>query len=324
MIALLFFIAFALILRTYIKINHLSDRIQLLENKSSDRTESEATTLDDEAVTFKQEASVPEESYKFEPTPITFNHYIPSWCHDVYNKIKNRLRSINSITLLGGFLLFLGVAFLLNYMANSNLLSLNFRLLSTATIAGLVLFFGLRLRKSKRNYSLSLQGIAIAIWYLLTVSSCYHFHVISFHLGFILLALLSILCCVIALIQDSDVLIISGITGGFFSALIIPAPFMGGFYFLTFYWLLNLIIFTISWFKSWRGLNLIGFIFTFLLSLFWCHLYYQPDIFMITEVYLVLFYLLYLIIPVIYAYKQPPNLKGYVDSKRHTNYTLDK
>jgi uncharacterized membrane protein len=73
-------------------------------------------------------------------------------------------------------------------------------------------------------------------------------------------------------------------------------------------------IFAIAWFKAWRELNLIGFLFTFIIASLWGYQYYQPTYFSTTEPFLIVFFLFYVAVPILYAYRQPPQLKGYLDS----------
>ena len=73
-------------------------------------------------------------------------------------------------------------------------------------------------------------------------------------------------------------------------------------------------IFAIAWFKAWRALNVLGFAFTFGIGTLWGIDAYEPELFATTEPFLVLFTLLYLAIPVLFAMRvEPPKLRGFVD-----------
>jgi uncharacterized membrane protein len=60
-------------------------------------------------------------------------------------------------------------------------------------------------------------------------------------------------------------------------------------------------------------LNLVGFAFTFVIGLVWGARFYQPEFFATTEPFLVLFFLFYVGIAILYAYRQAPRLLHYVD-----------
>jgi hypothetical protein len=66
--------------------------------------------------------------------------------------------------------------------------------------------------------------------------------------------------------------------------------------------------------KAWRSLNLLGFVFTFIVGVAWGGLSYQPALFSSTEPFLILFFLLYLAVVVLHAYRQPPRIDDYIDN----------
>ena len=73
-------------------------------------------------------------------------------------------------------------------------------------------------------------------------------------------------------------------------------------------------IFGVAFFTSWRELNLIGFGFTLVIGCLWGWQYYRSALFVETEYFLLLFFLLYFTISILYAIRQPPRLKGWVDA----------
>ncbi|MFZ2632173.1 MAG: DUF2339 domain-containing protein [Desulfosalsimonadaceae bacterium] len=115
------------------------------------------------------------------------------------------------------------------------------------------------------------------------------------------------------MLQDAKYLAISGIVGGFLAPVLMSTGSGSHVALFSYYALLNLGIVGIAWRKSWRELNLIGFVFTFVIASLWGGKYYQPRYFSTTEPFLILFFLFYVVISVFYALRQPLNLKGYVD-----------
>ncbi len=61
-------------------------------------------------------------------------------------------------------------------------------------------------------------------------------------------------------------------------------------------------------------LMLFGFFFTFVISAFWGYNYYQPGYFTTTEPFLLFFFGIYVAVSILFAHRQPIQLKGYVDS----------
>ncbi|PJA41128.1 MAG: DUF2339 domain-containing protein, partial [Lysobacterales bacterium CG_4_9_14_3_um_filter_62_6] len=69
-----------------------------------------------------------------------------------------------------------------------------------------------------------------------------------------------------------------------------------------------------SWAKGWRVLNLLGFLCTFLIGTVWGVLRYQPEQFASTEPFLILFFVMYLLIPLLPALRHPdPQARDRVD-----------
>jgi uncharacterized membrane protein len=82
----------------------------------------------------------------------------------------------------------------------------------------------------------------------------------------------------------------------------------------SYYAILNLGILAVAWYKAWRPLNLVGFAFTFGIGTLWGASYYQPALFTSTEPFLILFFLLYLAIPVLFAARRAQStLERYAD-----------
>ena len=66
-----------------------------------------------------------------------------------------------------------------------------------------------------------------------------------------------------------------------------------------------------SWFKARRELNFIGFLFTFAISLIWGYSNYSPKHFATVEPFLIAYFPA--LSPILFASRQPPQLKGLVD-----------
>jgi uncharacterized membrane protein len=72
-------------------------------------------------------------------------------------------------------------------------------------------------------------------------------------------------------------------------------------------------VLAIAWFRPWRALNLVGFLFTFLVGSAWGIQYYRPELFATVEPFLVGFFLFYVAIPVLYALRGGEGRRGFVD-----------
>ncbi|MET0534139.1 MAG: DUF2339 domain-containing protein, partial [Steroidobacter sp.] len=79
-----------------------------------------------------------------------------------------------------------------------------------------------------------------------------------------------------------------------------------------YYAVLNLGVFAVAWFRTWRMLNVLGFVFTFTITGLWRATGYQADDLFSADAFLILFFLMYVGVSILNCVRQPPNLKGYV------------
>ncbi|RJP93837.1 MAG: DUF2339 domain-containing protein [Desulfobacteraceae bacterium] len=227
--------------------------------------------------------------------------------------LKNFFTTGNVVTKIGVIVLFFGFSFLLKYAAQRNLIPIEFRLIGVF-LAGLgMLGAGWRLRMREMMYGLILQGGGVGVLYLTVFAAARFYHLLPYGFAFAVMFCLVALSGILAVLQDARALAVSGIIGGFLAPVLMSTGSGSHVALFSYYALLNLGIVGIAWHKSWRELNLIGFGFTFVIASLWGGKYYRPGYFSTTEPFLILFFLYYVIISVLYALRQPLNLKGYVD-----------
>ncbi|MBU0730168.1 MAG: DUF2339 domain-containing protein, partial [Proteobacteria bacterium] len=219
----------------------------------------------------------------------------------------------NIVLKVGIIILFFGVAFLLKYAAQRNLFPIEFRLAGVAVFGLSLLIAGWRLRARVLLYGLTLQGGGVGILYLTVFAASKLYHFLPPTLSLVIMVGLVGLSGALAVMQDAKALAIFGITGGFLAPVLMSTGSGSHVMLFSYYALLNAGILGIAWFKAWRVLNLLGFVFTFVIASFWGSNYYQPDYFSTTEPFLVLFFVFYVAISVLFAHRQPPKLKGFID-----------
>lgn len=219
----------------------------------------------------------------------------------------------NTPVRIGVVVLFFGVAFLLKYAVEHNSLPIELRLIGTVFGALALLYFGWRLRTRRAAYALALQGGAVGILYLTVFAALRLYQLIPAAGALALLVAIAALSAVLAVLQNAKWLAILGAAGGFLAPVL--ASTGGGDHVMLFgfYALLNAGILAIAWFKAWRELNLTGFAFTFVIGASWGYRFYQSAHFVTVEPFLILFVLFYVAIAVLFAFRQAPQLKGYVD-----------
>lgn len=216
---------------------------------------------------------------------------------------------------IGVLILFLGVGALMKYAADQGWFHVPIEMrmagIAAAALAGLV--FGWRKRESHRAFALSLQGGAIGILLLVVFGSYKLYGLLPPGLAFMLLVVIVGAAGIMAVAQDALALALLAIVGGFLAPVLTASDSGNHVALFTYYAVLNAAIFAIAWVKPWRALNLIGFVFTFGIGTVWGFLKYRPELFATTEPFLILFYAFYLVIPLLYALRQPEERRGFVD-----------
>ncbi|MBO1923577.1 DUF2339 domain-containing protein [Thiomicrorhabdus sp. 6S3-12] len=221
----------------------------------------------------------------------------------------------NVTTKIGLFVLFFGLGFLLKYAADEGLLPIELRLMTIALLGLILLLIGLKLftKQKQQNFALLLQGGGIGILYLTTYFAFKFYNVIPLSAGFFILLLVMASSIYLAVKQDAQPLAFMGALGGFLAPILASTGQGSHIILFSYYIVLNLSIFAIAWFKAWRHLNLLGFVMTFWIAIFWGWFRYTPEDYLSVQLFLIAFFLLYTAIAVLFALKQPPNLKGMVD-----------
>lgn len=236
-----------------------------------------------------------------EPTP-TFWESLPEW-----------VTGGNPLVKIGVVILFFGVAFLVKFASEYGLLPIELRL-AAVSLGGLALLgTGWRLRERRLRYAAALQGGGVGILYLTIFAALRLYQLLPAELAFGLLVVICALSAFLAVLQDSRTLAILGVSGGFLAPVLASTGSGSHVALFSYYALLNAGIIGIAWYRSWRLLNLVGFVFTFVIGAVWGAQYYRPVHFATTEPFLLLFVGIFVAAGILFARRQPPELRGYVD-----------
>ncbi|WP_261525275.1 DUF2339 domain-containing protein [Burkholderia multivorans] len=219
----------------------------------------------------------------------------------------------NTVVRVGIVVLFFGVAFLLKYAADNDLLPIEFRLAGTALAATVLLALGWRLRARRAAYGLVLQGGGVGLLYLTVFAATKRYELLPVGAAFALMVAICALSAFLAIRQNAMSLATIGSAGGFLAPVLLSTGHGSHVALFGYYALLNAGIFAIAWFKAWRPLNLLGFVFTFTIGSLWGAMSYRPALFTSTEPFLVLFFLMYVGIALLYAVRRELALRHYVD-----------
>ncbi len=218
----------------------------------------------------------------------------------------------NTLVRVGIVIIFFGFAFFLSYAADQGWFPLELRL-STAAAAGVALLaVGWRLRDVRREYALALQGCGAGIVYLTAFAAVNFYDAVAAWVGLVVMLGLVGLTAALALRQDAPSLAVLSSLGGFLGPVLVPLDASHVALF-SYYALLDAGIVGVAWFRTWRPLNVLGFVFTFVIGAVWGYEFYQPQHFATTQPFLALFFTLFVAVPVLHAWRQSPRLAEFVD-----------
>ena len=243
------------------------------------------------------------EAVELKPEPIR----MPAWL--------SRFWAGNPLVKIGVILLFFGVASGLRLAAEYGLFPIPVRLFLTAAAGiGLIAFGFAKTRDGEhRAFGLSLQGGGFALLYLVTYFMLGRYAMIGQGLAFALFAAFGVACVAMAAKQDGPALAVLGLSGAFLAPVLAggradtPLPLF------SYFALLNAFILCVDWFRAWRVLNIVGFVFTLAIGMAWAIDGYEERHYLITQCFLLLFLVAYSAMPVLTALFRAPGLNGWRD-----------
>jgi len=227
----------------------------------------------------------------------------PDAITDFFKRIGQWFISGNVPAKVGMLVLLCGVAALLKYANDQGLfrLPIELRLSAISLVAIITLFFAWENKKIQRAFALTLQGGAIGILLLVIFAAYKRYELIPGSLAFILSAVLIAGLSVLAVLHYSLTLAVLGILAGFMAPIWLAKGSGNHIALFSWYALLNAGVFAMAWMRPWRALNLLGFSFTWTIGLFWGILQYNHDKLFSAQCFLLLFFIFYLVLPLLYA-----------------------
>lgn len=237
----------------------------------------------------------------------------PDWLTSLGHRVWDYLVGGNLVLRVGLVVLFFGLSFLLKYSVDQALLPIEFRLAAVA-LGGIVMIgVGYWLSGSRWLYGVLLQGGGVGVMYLTVFTAMRLYDLLPPGLAFALLVALSVLFAALAILQDARGLAAFAAAGGFLAPVLASTGEGSHVMLFSYYAVLNAGIVGIAYFRAWRELNLIGFVFTFVIATAWGVASYEPEHYASTQPFLILFFLFFVALPVLFARQQPPQLKQYID-----------
>ncbi|MDF1837904.1 MAG: DUF2339 domain-containing protein, partial [Planctomycetota bacterium] len=229
------------------------------------------------------------------------------------NALRQFLTGGNTLARVGLLVLLVGVVLLLKYAVDNSLFPVEMRMASAAGLGMALVAVGFWQRSRRPDFALVLQGGGLATMYLVVFFSYQVYALIPGQAAFGMLVGLAGFGGVMAVKQNSMALILIGVVGGFLAPILASTGSSHHVALFSYYLILNVLIAGVAWFKVWRPLNLIGFLFTFGIGTLWGVLEYSSQNFASTEPFLIAFFLLYVAIVVLFAWRKQVQVRAWVD-----------
>lgn len=232
----------------------------------------------------------------------------PDIAEKILGGIKRWFTQGNVPVKVGMLVMLAGVMALLRYAGQQGWvhLPIELRLAGVAAIASVAAVLGWQQRIRRPQFALAVQGGAIGALLLTIFAASKLYGVLPLGVAFVLSVILIAAAGVMAVLQDSRTLAILATLAGFCAPLWLSSGSGNHVALFSYYAILNLAIFGVVWLKPWRVLMLLGFTFTWGIGVLWGVLAYKPQFYASAQPFLALFFVLYLLMPLLHARKQPP------------------
>lgn len=229
-------------------------------------------------------------------------------------KLVDWFKGGNPLARAGVVVLFFGGAFLAKYAAERSHFPIELRFIALAAAAIGLLAVGWRLRESRSVYAQTLQGGGVAGLYLTVFAATRLYALLPPGAALMLMVVIVVAAAALAVTQNALALAVIGTAGGFMAPILISTGSSNHIALFAYYTVLNLGIFGIAWLRAWRVLNLVGLFFTFGITGAFRVTSYVPQQMLSTDLFVGLYFLLYVAVSVLFALRQTPNLRNYVSA----------
>lgn len=226
---------------------------------------------------------------------------LPDW-------LRQALFGGNTIVKVGVLILFLGLAFLLRYVAERATLPIEFRYAGVALFGTGLLGLGWRLRHRRdaaggTGYGLVLQGAGVGVLYLTTLAALKLSALLPAPLAFAFLTAVALLSVVLAVAQNAPWLAYVAVAEGLAAPVLVSTGSGEPLPLFTYLAVLDVGVALVAGFRAWRPLNVMAAAGTLALASAWAGRHYSEAHQGITQGFLLFFFALFTGVGVLFARK---------------------
>jgi uncharacterized membrane protein len=231
-----------------------------------------------------------------EPPPLGATRTPESFQESLESKIGGNL--LNKI---GMAAIILGMAYFLKYAIDNEWIGEAGRVMvGVLTGLGFVAWGEWLHRKEMRGYAVTILGGGVAILYFSIFAAFSFYHLVDQIPALLLMLLITVATVVMSVRYDSKTIAIFATVGGFMTPALLSTGRDNQNGLFTYVLLLDLGVLTLAYFKNWRVLNLLAFLFTQLMFAGWSWNFYNTTKLWQTEFWLSVFFLLFAVMSFLY------------------------
>ena len=213
-----------------------------------------------------------------------------------HTAILSFIKGANLWAVAGVILLIIGFGTLIAYLGSRGFFTVEMGI-AAAAAAGLVMILsGWRFRLKRPVFFLVLQGGGIGLLYLSIFAAHKLSGLFSLPLSLALMTVLIPPTVILALFQNARFLAALGFLGGFAAPILLSSGEGNHLFLFIYYTIINAGVLAIGFFRTWKSLNRLAFIFTFGVSLYWTMDNYLPEYFLTSEPFFIVFIIIFTVL----------------------------
>jgi uncharacterized membrane protein len=209
----------------------------------------------------------------------------------------------NLINKIGIAILVLAIGFFVKYAIDNDWVGPIGRVGIGVVCGAILIGIAHRLRNSYKAFSSVLVGGGLAVFYFTITLAFHQFNLFSQTVAFIILIVITVFAVALSLLYDKQELAVIALVGGFASPFMVSSGHANYDALFIYLLILNTGLLVISYFKAWRVLNIVSFVFTVIVFASVLYTLTAPS-YHIGFIYASIFYVLYFIINVAHNVKE--------------------